>query len=105
MNQTEWSAVPVGIEADRWVTRGGCMTVLVMAHTLVSVQRLMDVVGLVECDSRVQVVYTRAPDVFQRGVRECLREIGALEISWQQATNERRDVALAAAYGRLPEVH
>lgn len=105
MREIEWSAVPVGIDAKRWTTGGSRRNVLVAAHTLVSTQRLLDVVGLVEGDRQVQVVYTRPPDVFHRGVGEFLRAAGALEISWQQAVHERFDLALAAAYGGLPELH
>lgn len=105
MTETEWVAVPVGVDAERWVTSRTRRTVIVVAHTLVSLQRLLDVVGLVECDPEVQVVYACAPDVFHRGVSEYLRELGALEISWQQAVHERFDLALAAAYGGLHELH
>jgi hypothetical protein len=105
MYEPEWLSVPVGIDAARWMTRRVDRRVLVVAHTLVSVQRLLDVVELVECDSQVQVVYTRGPDVFGRGVSDFLHAIGAVEISWRQATQERFDLALAAAYGGLAELH
>jgi hypothetical protein len=100
-----WLSVPVGPDAHRWVTRGGCLTVLVVAHTVVAAQRLLDVVQLVESDPRVQVVYTQAPDVFGAGVGELLRRLGAVTIPWHQATHERFDLVLAAAYGGLAELH
>lgn len=105
MREPDWLSVPVGIDSGRWLTRKVERRVLVVAHTLVSVQRLLDVVELVECDPRVQVVYTRGPDVFRRGVGEFLHAIGAVEIPWHQAVRERFDLALAAAYGGLPELH
>jgi hypothetical protein len=74
-------------------------------HTVVSGQRLLDVVDLLETDPRVQVIYTAAPDVFAGGVDQFLRQIGALEVPWQQATRERFDLVLSAAYGGLGELH
>ncbi|GLY94961.1 hypothetical protein Acsp02_22160 [Actinoplanes sp. NBRC 103695] len=97
--------MPIGIDADRWVTRAGCRTVLVVAHTVVSCQRLLDVIDLVESDPRVQVVFTIAPDVFNPGVEDYLRGLGALLLPWAQATRERFDLALAAAYDGLAEIH
>ncbi|MFI7541745.1 hypothetical protein [Actinoplanes sp. NPDC049599] len=74
-------------------------------HSLVSCHRLLDVVDLVESDARVQVVFTVAPDVFANGVHEFLRETGALVVPWRQAIRERFDLALAAAYGGIHELH
>lgn len=98
-------SVPIGIDADRWVTRGGCRTVLVVVHTIVSCQRLLDVIDLVESDHRVQAVFTVAPDIFNRGVENYFDELGALVIPWSQAVRERFDLALAASYGGLSEIH
>jgi hypothetical protein len=95
----------VGIGARQWVTCGVRRTVAVAVHTVVAGQRLLDVVGLLETDPRVQVVYTAAPDVFCGGVDEFLHRIGALEVGWQQATREQFDLVLSAAYGGLDELH
>jgi hypothetical protein len=100
-----WLNVPLGIDAQRWMTRGVRRRLLVVAHTLVSVQRLLDVVELVEGDQDVQTVYTCGPDVFGHGVADYLHTIGAMRTSWRQAVSERFDLALAAAYGGLPELH
>jgi hypothetical protein len=96
--------VPVGPDAARWVTRIVRRTVLVVVHTVVSGQRLLDVVGLIESDAAVQVVYTNAPDVFHTGVESFLCQIGALVISWQQAVAEQFDLVVAAAHGCLHEL-
>lgn len=101
----EWANVPIGIDAHRWVSRGGCRAVLAVAHTVVSCQRLLDVVDLIETDHRVQIVFTVAPDVFNRGVDDYLRELGALVLPWAQATREHFDLALAASSGGLSEIH
>ncbi|UQS22755.1 hypothetical protein L1857_07940 [Amycolatopsis thermalba] len=105
MVERKWSAVPVGPDADRWVTRRGCRTVLVVVHTIVTGQRLLDVLGLIEEDQAVQAVFTQAPDVFTEGVSDLLRSAGALEIPWEQAVRERFDLGLAAAYGGIADVH
>jgi hypothetical protein len=104
MNDQQWREVPVGPSAQRWVTRKDCRNVLVATHTVVAGQRLLDVVGLIEDDPRIQVVYTRMPDVFGRGVAEFLTSIDALEIPWEQARQERFDLALAASYGDLEQI-
>jgi hypothetical protein len=103
--EQRWMSMPVGIDADRWVTRDGCRKVLVVVHTMVSGQRLLDVVSLVESDARVQVLFTVAPDVFNLGVEDYLRGLGALVVPWAQAVHEKFDLALAAAYDGLVEIH
>ena len=101
----EWLSAPIGIDAYRWISRVGCRTVLVAVHSLVSCHRLLDVVDLVESDPRVQVVFTVAPDVFATGLGEYLHELGALVVPWRQAVLERFDLALAASYGGIHELH
>lgn len=101
----EWLAMPMGLDADRWVSRRGCRTILVVVHTLVSCHRLLDVVDDIESDPRIQVVYTVAPDAFHQGVAEALAAVGALVLPWHQAVRERFDLAIAASYGGLHEVH
>lgn len=101
----EWMSVPIGIDAHRWITRDGCRLVLVVVHTIVSCQRLLDVIDLVESDHRVQLIFAVAPDVFNRGVENYLHELGALVVPWPQAVRERFDLALAASYGGLSEIH
>lgn len=104
MNSDGWLSVPVGPDAARWMTRGVRRTVLVAVHTVVSGQRLLDVVGLVESDPTIQVVYTCAPDVFHGGVESFMCEIGALTIPWRQTASEQFDLVLAAARGALREL-
>jgi hypothetical protein len=101
----EWRQVPVGLDAERWITRTGCKTVLVVVHTVTTGQRIVDVVRLLESDLRIQVVFTAAPDVFSNGVSDLLRDFGGVVISWDQATRMAFDLALAAAYGSVHELH
>ncbi|MFJ6674556.1 hypothetical protein ACIQMJ_25940 [Actinosynnema sp. NPDC091369] len=105
MTRPEWPRVPIGLDAPQWVSRTGCRSVLAVVHTVTSGQRLLEVVELVEADPRVQVVFSRAPDVFGNGVADFLRSTGGIEVPWEQATRERFDLAITAAYGRLHELH
>lgn len=105
MSSLEWRQVPIGLDAQRWSTRTGCKTVLVVVHTVTTGQRLADIVRLVESDLRIQVIFTAAPDVFSNGVSDLLRDLGGLIISWEQATRITFDLALAAAYGSVHELH
>lgn len=105
MSGETWRDVPVGLDAQRWVTRGGCRAVLAVVHTVASGQRLMDAVRLLEDDLRIQVVFTAAPDVFSNGVAEFLSGVDGAVIGWQQAIREEFDLALAASYGSLHQLH
>lgn len=105
MSDQAWLSAPVGIDAQRWLTRSGCRSVLVAVHTITTGHRLLDVVDHVESDRRVQVVFTVAPDVFNQTVPEYLQQLGALVLPWEQAVRERFDLALAAAHGGLSALH
>ncbi|MEU8372137.1 hypothetical protein AB0C22_03335 [Micromonospora sp. NPDC048894] len=105
MTSLEWSPAPVGIDASRWVSRSGCRPTLVVAHTIASCQRLLDVIGYVEGDPRVQVVFTVAPDVFNHQVARFLDRLGALVLPWYQAVREHFDLGIAAAHGGLHQLH
>lgn len=101
----EWCRVPVGLDAGRWVTRANCRTVLVVVHTVTCGQRLLDVVRLIGSDLRVQVIFTIAPDVFGEGVSDFLQSVGGIVVPWLQATQLEFDLALAASYGSIHELH
>ena len=60
---------------------------------------------MIGADSRVQVVFTAAPDVFGDGVSDFLRAVGGVVVSWLQATQTRFDLALAASYGSTDQLH
>lgn len=105
MNGWEWRQVPVRIDAKRWSTRTGCKKVLVVVYTATSGQRLAGILRLFESDLRIQVIFTAAPDVFGNGVSTLLRELDGIVIPWAQAIATTFDLALAAAYGGLHELH
>ncbi|WP_434740362.1 hypothetical protein [Micromonospora sp. SH-82] len=76
-----------------------------MAHSIVSCHRLLDVIGQIESDQRIQVVFTVGPDAFNKHVERYLNSIGALVVPWLQAVRERFDLAVAASYGGLHQLH
>jgi hypothetical protein len=78
---------------------------LVVVHSVVAGQRLLDIVGLIESDLRVQTVYTQAPSAFGGGVAALLRSAGVLEIPWQQAIAHTFDLAVASGYNGLDDLH
>jgi hypothetical protein len=105
MTMHDWLHVPIGIDAQRWSTRPGCRSVLIAVHTAATCHRLLDIVETVECDSRIQALFTVAPDVFNHGVEEIVKGLGGIVLPWHQATRERFDLVLAAAHGGLHELH
>jgi hypothetical protein len=102
----EWSHGPFGLDAQRGQTLRCQRTVLVVVHTVTAGTRLGDVVPLLEADLRVQIVFTYAPSaLISGGVREFLARLGGVVVPWQQATQTRFDLALAASDGLLEWVH
>ncbi|GLZ06018.1 hypothetical protein Acsp03_34840 [Actinomadura sp. NBRC 104412] len=104
MSVSEWRRGPIGPEADRWATRRTCKSVLVVVHTVTSGQRLLDAVGVLENDLRIQVYFTQAPDEFGSGVPEFLSGLGAARMPWDQATSTTFDLAIAASHGGVHRV-
>jgi hypothetical protein len=105
MSCTEGYPALLGLDAARWMTRRSRRTVLVIVHTVTSGQRLLDVIRVFSADLRVQVVFTKGPDVFGNGVTELLRRIGGYVVPWRDAIRHRFDLAVAAAYGGIEEIH
>ncbi len=102
---SEWVDGPFGVGAGRAQTGQTERTVLVAAHHMTAAMRLADIVPLLESDQRVQVVFTWAPGSMSPGwVEEYLQRQGAVLLPWQQATQTRFDLAIAASYGQLERV-
>src|SRR6266567_670393 len=99
-----WIRGPFGLDAERRVTRTGCRTVLVMVPTVVAGARLLDLVALLENDSRVQTIFT-VPESMESwaGTDEFVRDNGRLVVSWTQAFQHRFDAVLAASYAGLEQ--
>lgn len=105
MGASEWLEVPVGRNAHQWVTRHGLHTVLAVVHTVTSGERVLEAVELLENDPRIQVIFTQPPDVFGNGVADLLRSTGGVVLPWELVVREKFDLALAAAYGSLHQLH
>lgn len=99
-----WVRFPVGRDAAAWRSVPTERVVLAVVHTLAGIGHVLDAVELVEGDPRVQVVFTQAPDLFSHGVAEHLDRLGAVVLSWRQATQTRFDLAVAADCAGLPEL-
>ncbi|NEC86709.1 hypothetical protein [Streptomyces sp. SID12501] len=99
--EPHWRHVPVRLDVERWATRRTRRRVLVVVHTVIAGQRLLDVIRLLEGDLRVQTFFTQAPDVFSNGVSEFLERLGGLVLPWSQAVQTNFDLALAASHGSL----
>ncbi len=92
--------VPVGADAERWVTRVGCRRVLFVVHNVTSATRLLDVLPLFDGDVRVQLVATcTGSSPFLAGVPELLARAGLPVLPWEQAGETRFDLAVSASYG------
>ncbi len=94
--------VPVGADAERWVTRGRTGQVLFVVHNVTSATRLLDVLPLFDGDLRIQVTATcTGSSPFLAGVPELLAGAGLPVLPWEQAKEaaSRFDVVIAASYG------
>ncbi|MGW4547252.1 hypothetical protein ACWEN4_12830 [Streptomyces violaceorubidus] len=96
--------VPVRLDVQRWATHRSRRRLLVVVHTVVTGQRLLDAIRPLEGDTRVQTFFTQAPDVFSNGVGAFLERLGGLVLPWSQAVQTHFDLALAAGHGNLHDV-
>lgn len=92
--------VPVGADAERWVTRAGCRRVLLVVHNVTSATRLLDVLPLFDGDVRLQLFATcTGSSPFLAGVVELLTGMGLPVLPWEQAKETTFDLAVSASYG------
>ncbi|MFE6615200.1 hypothetical protein [Amycolatopsis sp. NPDC057786] len=88
----------VGIKTANWATVAVRRRVLVIAHNVTTVTRLLDVLPAFENDFRVQVVFTCAKDPFQHGLRELLDTVGVAVIPWAEAERYEFDLVVTASH-------
>jgi hypothetical protein len=109
MSYEEWTIGPFGLNGSTGGTLDCQRTVLVVVHHLTAASRLADIVPWLESDRRVQVVFTWAPGslapVMPASIREFLRRLEGVVLPWQQATQVRFDLAVAAARPSLERLH
>jgi hypothetical protein len=92
--------VPVGADADRWSTRGGLRTVLLVVHNVTSATRLLDVLPLFRDDLRIQLRVTcTGSSPFQAGISELFGRLALPVLPWAQALETPVDLALSASLG------
>ncbi|MER7187149.1 hypothetical protein ABT404_48145 [Streptomyces hyaluromycini] len=92
--------VPVGEDAERWITRTGCRRVLFVVHNVTSATRLLDVLPLFHSDFRVQLFATcTGSSPFLAGVPELLAAAELPVLPWEQARDTEFDLVIAASYG------
>ncbi|WP_206790715.1 glycosyltransferase family 4 protein [Amycolatopsis sp. MtRt-6] len=97
--------VPIGLQAPHWTTVEPDRYVLVVAHHVTSLLRLLDVITVFDADPRVQVVFTwNGSDPFRHGLDRLLDELGVVLIPWSQAIDTEFDLAIAANHGGLTEI-
>ncbi|TCO55005.1 hypothetical protein EV192_108293 [Actinocrispum wychmicini] len=100
--------MPVGVRAHQWMTVPAAKRVLVIAHNLTTVTRLMDVLSVFDSDFRVQVVVSwSGTDPFTLGLDDFMRRLGVVTIPWEQALRTEFDLAIAASHhgGGLTEIN
>ncbi|QWF84164.1 glycosyltransferase family 4 protein [Amycolatopsis sp. CA-230715] len=97
--------VPIGLQARHWTTVEPERHVLIIAHHVTSLVRLMDVLPVFDSDPRVQVVFTwNGSDPFRHGLDQYLTDLGVVVIPWSQAIETEFDLAIAANHGGLTEI-
>jgi hypothetical protein len=100
----EWRRAPVGHDTESWGTHEHRHTLLVVVHTAVSGQHLLDVARLVESDPRIKVAFTADSDMFDKGVERLLRDVGAVLVPWRDATTHDFGLAIATGLATLRRV-
>ncbi|MGW1838026.1 CDP-glycerol glycerophosphotransferase family protein [Streptomyces sp. NPDC002067] len=90
--------VPVGADPERWRTFPTERTVVVIARTVTSTVRVLDVLGPVFRDeSRVDLVFAFDPSsAFNDGVHDLIRSVGARVLPWHQYRDLAPDLVITA---------
>jgi hypothetical protein len=97
---------PVGMDAEHRVTEVGCRTVLVMVPTVAAGHRLLDLIGLLEGDHRVRVLFTVPTTIERRpGPEDFVHAQHGMLLPWSQATRQTFDLVLSASHQEINRVH
>ncbi|WP_414945477.1 hypothetical protein [Amycolatopsis sp. cmx-11-32] len=93
--------------AHRWTTFKYTRKVLVAAHNVTTLTRLLDVIPAFDNDERVQLFFTHlAGDPFRHGLNEAMTNAGALILPWKEAKGQSFDLAISASHhGALDSVN
>lgn len=99
----QMAAAPVDA-GEWWMTVRAEYKVLIMAPTMTSVQRLLDIAEVFAADLRVQSSFTVPPSKFGDGTEKMLDNLGAPMVPWSDAVNRRYNLAVTANLGGIAEV-
>lgn len=87
-----------------WRTVTADRRVLVLAPTVTSVKRLLDIAGLFHADLRVELSFTVPPNMLGRGTEAMLGALGVPLLPWRRAVEQRHDLAIATHLSGIAEV-
>ena len=87
-----------------WLTVRPDRRVLIMAPTMTSVKRLLDIADVFEGDLRVQLSFTIPPVRLGEGTEAMLRGLGVPLVPWREATAQRYDLAVNANLAGIAEI-
>jgi len=87
-----------------WHTVRADRRVLIMAPTMTSVHRLLDIAALFRGDLRVQLWFTVPPNMLGEGAEAMLRAIGVPLLPWELAVTRCYDLAITANLGGIGEI-
>lgn len=82
----------------RWSTLSPAeRSIVVVVHTITSLMRMLDYVALLEPDPRIRVYWTIAPDRFNAGVAQRLRQLDINDVPWEKAVTLTFDLAICTS--------
>lgn len=91
-------------EDGHWGTFPTKRRVVMAVHTVAAAMRLKDLVGLLDEDPEVGLVYSPVPDRLGDGVEELLRKWEVKLLRWEDAVAGDYDLAIGASLHRLGEL-
>ncbi|MBB5856324.1 hypothetical protein ACFQ05_25955 [Amycolatopsis umgeniensis] len=104
MTELTWVRSPVGSPDRHLATRTGVKSVLVMIPHIVAGNRLLDLLPLLEADSRLQVIFTSPEWESWRATHDFVAAQGGIVLPWAQARRGEYDLVLAASQRGIDEV-
>lgn len=87
-----------------WRTVRPDRRVLLMAPTVTSVKRLLDIAWLLHGDLRVEQFFTVPPNLLGRGTETMLAGLGVPVVPWRQAAAQRHDLAITTNLSGIADV-
>ncbi len=92
-------------DADsNWATFPTKRRVVIAVHTVAAAMRLKDLVGLLDEDPEIGLVFTAVPDRLGDGVVELLRKWEVKRTRWDEAVDGDYDLAIGASLHRIGEL-